>query len=106
MSFDVFGRAAGRAVAELQREVASLRAEVAKLSTELRTGGQAAIVAELAELNAALEKHIRTTRRELGEVHKRQALAEPRPEPAPETAEEARARLRALLPIPKIGKGP
>jgi len=103
------GRRFDRILSGFQADHAKLALAVDELRTKLSTAfekhGNAALVAQLEELNSALERHIRSTRRELGELHKRVAMANPPPPPEPETADDVRARLRERLPIPKIGKG-
>jgi len=109
MAIRWFGSAEREQTRALEQRVAALEQALRTSSTELRTAlerhSNAALVAELEEVSAALERHIRTTRRELGELHKRVAMANPPAPPEPETADDVRARLRERLPIPKIGKG-
>lgn len=110
----LFGRRFDRELRALQGHVLRLAKNVAELSTKLSTAvdaidasSQAQLQARVMELERALEQFSRTQRKELGALHKQVALLETRdpPEPEPETADDVRARLRAQLPIPKIGKG-
>ena len=112
----LFSRAKTRALHDLQRRVEALVRRVLELSTELSTAikridqsSQAELHARVMDLERAFEKMTQTQRRELGALHRKMAILDGKQlvaEAAPlaaETADAVRARLRAQLPVPKLG---